>query len=412
MDRRGKDGELPPWNLWETAIGEDSQESISNLIPWISGGNDDNLPLTRLVQHDLWLHQHPKDCSNATFLLAHWHSDSFPIGAGSQITYLSSILSLAVSEGRVFVTLPYHGANHQGCTGQNYMRWSCYFAPEASKECISRAMELYSDENAWNQGILKKSNNTLGPWSGVPRIWGEPWKKMRLTEELNGAVLGDIYYYNKRRWWRAQAYRYLMRFPSEYLCNLLNQARHQAFGIKAARAIVLSLPRDLPVNFLQEQAQTPLEEFVWSKYGPWIPRPIVSIHVRQGDKGGEMTLHPFKDYINLANTLRRKFPDLENVWLSTEMQSVVDETMDVKDWKFYFTKVERQSGTIAMTKYMKSLGKRTAFDNSYVNLMMAVEADLFVGALGSGWSYIIDCMRMTNGKLNAGFLSVNSISKD
>ncbi|EFJ16118.1 hypothetical protein SELMODRAFT_422156 [Selaginella moellendorffii] len=336
MDRRGKDGELPPWNLWETAIGEDHKRASRILYHGkISGGNDDNLPLTRLVQHDLWLHQQ--------------RFDNFPIGAGSQIAYLSSILSLAVSEGRVFVTLPYHGANHQGCTGQNYMRWSCYFALEASKECISRAMELYSDENAWNQGILKKSNNTLGLWSGV---------------------------------------------PSEYLCNLLNQARHQAFGIKAARAIVLSLPRDLPVNFLQEQAQTPLEEFVWNKYGPWIPRPIVSIHVRQGDKGGEMTLHPFKDYINLANTLRRKFPDLENVWLSTEMQ----------DWKFYFMKVE--------IKYMKSLGKRTAFGNSYVNLMMALEADLFVGALGSGWSYTIDCMRMTNGKLNVGFLCVNSISKD
>ncbi|EFJ23402.1 hypothetical protein SELMODRAFT_103482 [Selaginella moellendorffii] len=382
MDNRGKNGELPPWNLWKDLV---------------HGSDDDNLPLTRLVQQDLWLHQHPKNCSNARFLLAHWHSQTAPIGVGSQMVFLSAILSSAVSEGRVFITLPFPGADHEGCTGSNHLRWSCYFAPEAAKECIHRALELYSDESAWKSGILKRSDNVFDPWAGVPnRHWGEPWKKMQPTEELDGNLIANTNETNERVWWRAQAYRYLLRFPSEYLCNLLNQARHRAFGVNAAEKVMLSITKDWQLNSSQpDDAKV------------WIPRPIVSVHVRQGDKSYEMTLHPLKDYMNLANALRRKFPELHSVWLSTEMQTVVDESDEFTDWEFYFTEVRRQYGTMHMTEYMESLGTKTAFDNSFVNLVMALEADFFVGALGSSWSYAINCLRLTGGKLKVGFLTVN-----
>ncbi|TKY61345.1 hypothetical protein E2542_SST11196 [Spatholobus suberectus] len=53
-----------------------------------------------------------------------------------------------------------------------------------------------------------------------------------------------------RRWWRAQAVRYLMRFPTEYTCNLLNEARHAAFGKIAAKMVLESLAEEWPkVNF-------------------------------------------------------------------------------------------------------------------------------------------------------------------
>lgn len=41
-----------------------------------------------------------------------------------------------------------------------------------------------------------------------------------------------------------------MRFPTEYTCNLLNEARHTAFGKIAAKMVLESIAGDWPkVNF-------------------------------------------------------------------------------------------------------------------------------------------------------------------
>lgn len=47
---------------------------------------------------------------------------------------------------------------------------------------------------------------------------------------------------------------------------------------------------------------------------------LVSMHVRQGDKGREMVIHPFKDYMALAHAIRLRFPNAQSIWLSTEVQ--------------------------------------------------------------------------------------------
>ena len=53
---------------------------------------------------------------------------------------------------------------------------------------------------------------------------------------------------------------------------------------------------------------------------PLMPRPIVSVHVRQGDKASEMRLLPFDAYMLAAHQLRAHQPFLKYVWLSTEME--------------------------------------------------------------------------------------------
>ncbi|EFJ15999.1 hypothetical protein SELMODRAFT_117224 [Selaginella moellendorffii] len=397
LDGRGENGKWPPWSL--------SQGSS------ILGGDDENLPLTRLVQHDLWLNQHPKDCSNARFLMADWFSQQTPtsIGVGSELVYLSAMFSMAVMQKRVLVTKAYHGANHSGCLGLDRARWSCYFLPEASSECIARALELSSQKEPWDQGLLVNFDYNHG-WT-VPRLWGEPWKRIEPSVELDGVLMADVNGNNERRWWRAQVFRYLMRFPSEYLCNLLNVARNEAFGEAAARLILKNYPQgNWNSNNHSSHSESPMEANVWSSYGPWIPRPLVSIHVRQGDKNIDMEVHPFKDYMKLAMRLRKKFPHINCVWLSTEMQNVIDESKEYEGWNFFFTDIKRQVGATSMAEYMASLGKRKNFENSYVNLLMAADCDFFVGVLGSTWSYAIDCLRMTSGKVKAGFLTVNPVN--
>lgn len=63
-----------------------------------------------------------------------------------------------------------------------------------------------------------------------------------------------------------------------------------------------------------------IEEFVWSNHKPWMPRPLLSMHVRMGDKACEMKVVEFEEYMSLADRIRKRFPQLNSVWLSTEMQ--------------------------------------------------------------------------------------------
>ncbi|XP_024543615.1 uncharacterized protein LOC9661930 [Selaginella moellendorffii] len=323
---------------------------------------------------------------------------------------MAGMLGAALIQGRVFITKDYHGARHKGCTGSNHARWSCYFVPEASEECMERALRLAEQKQAWDEGIIKEFSGDQ--WNGeIPSFWGEPWKAMRPTVGVKDKLMTN-YHTNHRRWWRAQALRYLTRFPSEYLCNLLNKERHRAFGEEVAKLVLKTLGTEWPHtrNESKRNSSNPMEEHVWSDYGPWMPRPLLSIHVRQGDKASEMRVVSFDEYMKLANVLRKRFPHVRSVWLSTEMQNVVDESKEYKGWKFYYSDVPRQVGTIRMAEYMALLGDKQAFNTAFINLVMAAECDFFVGVLGLTWSYIIDDLRMTSGKLKAGFLSVNSIN--
>ncbi|KAJ9682507.1 hypothetical protein PVL29_018432 [Vitis rotundifolia] len=150
-----------------------------------------------------------------------------------------------------------------------------------------------------------------------------------------------------------------------------------------------------------------IEEFVWSNHKAWIPRPLLSLHVRMGDKACEMKLVEFEEYMRLADRLRQQFPHLNSIWLSTEMQEVIEKSNLYPHWKFYYTNVRRQVGNTTMATYEASLGREISTNYPMVNFWMAAEADFFVGALGSTWCYLIDGMRNTGGKVMAGYLSVN-----
>ncbi|KAL6132492.1 hypothetical protein ACLB2K_064734 [Fragaria x ananassa] len=263
-------------------------------------------------------------------------------------------------------------------------------------------------EDAWrNDSIKAKENYTSKQiWAGrTPRIWGEPWSYLQPTTVINGTLIA---YHRKmdRRWWRAQAVRYLLRFQTEYTCRLLNVARHAAFGKQAANMVVKNFEgewsKDVTVN-----ERSDIEEFVWSNHKPWMPRPLLSMHVRKGDKACEMKVVEFEDYMSLADRIRKRFPQLNSVWLSTEMQEVIDKSRGYPHWNFYYTNVTRQVGNMTMATYETSLGRETSTNYPLVNFLMATEADFFIGALGSTWCFLIDGMRNTGGKVMAGYLSVN-----
>lgn len=421
LDSRAENESFPPWTIWKGMLDNlplstpDEKrlyyrhDAISQgaYPPWIKGSDEENYPLTRKVQRDIWMHQHPLNCrdQNVKFLVADW--ERLPgFGMGAQFAGMCGLLAIAINEKRVLVTNYYNRADHDGCKGSSRSSWSCYFFPETSQECKERAFELMKQKEAWDKGIITVKENYTSKeiWSGhIPRVWGSPWSYLQPTTEVNGTLIA---YHRKmdRRWWRAQALRYLMRFETEYTCNLMNNARHSAFGWEAAKMVLES-----PINDFQDagKARYDIEKFVWSSHKPWIPRPLLIMHVRMGDKACEMKVVGFEDYMQLAERIRKNFPELKSIWLSTEMQEVVGKTRMYPHWKFYYTNVTRQVGNITMATYEASLGREVSTNYPLVNFLMAAEADFFTGALGSTWSYLIDGMRNTGGKVMSGYLSVN-----
>lgn len=426
LDKRGENGSFPPWTMWRGMLGlELRQQTLTNTEkhmpsgynmkfegaypPWIVGSDEDNFPSTRRIQQDLWMHQHPQNCydSKLRFLIADW--ERLPgFGIGAQLAGMSGLLAIAINENRILVTNYYNRADHNGCQGLSRSHWSCYFFPETSQECRQRAFDLMRSQEAWDNKIVTVKENYTSKeiWSGrIPRKWGNPWSSLQPTTDIDGSLLMS-HRKMDRRWWRAQAIRYLMRFRSEYTCHLLNVARHASFGMQAAEMVIATLPSAWPKVALN-RSQSDIELFVWSNHKPWIPRPFLSMHVRMGDKACEMKVVGFENYIQLANRIRVNFPNLNSIWLSTEMQEVIDNSRLYPHWKFYYTNVTRQVGNITMATYEASLGRETSTNNPLVNFIMATEADFFIGALGSTWCYLIDGMRNTGGKVMSGYLSVN-----
>ncbi|XWS58418.1 hypothetical protein CRYUN_Cryun08bG0032300 [Craigia yunnanensis] len=422
FDTRAGAGRFPPWTTWKgsldmypaTAADENIRSfkrqaaSDGAYPPWIVGSDEENYPLTRTVQRDIWIHQHPINCrdSNIKFLVADW--EKLPgFGIGAQLAGISGLLAIAINEKRVLVTRYFNRADHDGCKASRNS-WSCYFFLETSQECRDRAFELMRSKEAWEKGIIKgKDNyNSKEIWAGkIPRVWGDPWSYLQPTTEINGSLIA-FHHKMDRRWWRAQAVRYLMRFQTEYTCGLMNIARHAAFGKEAAKLVLASIDKEWP-KVIMNKPKSDIEEFVWSNHKPWVPRPLLSMHVRMGDKACEMKVIKFEGYMELADRILKRFPNLNNIWLSTEMQEVINKTKLYPHWNFYYTNVTRQVGNITMAIYEASLGRKTSTNYPLVNFLMAVESDFFIGALGSTWCFLIDGMRNTGGKVMAGYLSVN-----
>jgi hypothetical protein len=72
---------------------------------------------------------------------------------------------------------------------------------------------------------------------------------MQPTIEINKTLFVH-YNASNRLWWRAQAIKYLMRFPTTYMCSLMNLARHEAFGVEAAKLVIKTLPNNWPIKFI------------------------------------------------------------------------------------------------------------------------------------------------------------------
>ena len=89
-------------------------------------------------------------------------------------------------------------------------------------------------------------------------------------------------------------------------------------------------------------------------------------------------------------------------------QTVINEAKEhYKEWRFFYTDNVRQVGGTMMAIYEKSVGKQVLVEKSLANLLTSAECDYFVGTLGSNWNRLINELRLTNGRLRAGYVTLN-----
>eukprot|EP00850_Spirogloea_muscicola_P008368 SM000044S16015 [mRNA] locus=s44:523378:526184:- [translate_table: standard] len=434
----------PQWLVasCDPAVGNMSCLTASQ-PPWVRGHESDNLAGTRAAQAYMWWLQHPRDCADPSlrFLYVSWPS-LVKKGVGAQLHFIADRYSYAIAKGRIMVFQNnYLRGGHAGCEAHGKeLSFECYFLPEAAPACKARVAKLWEAQGAEGgeddvvMGEPTREQVGTTHWayrsdmSAFCAKWGCPDGWMKPSDEVLGRMK-----VHPLDWFRAQQIRYLLRYPSEYLCRVTNQARHASYGMWVAhRHLEATLAQRFLLSMgdpgLSSNFTGDLEDGLWAEHDEVLaPRPYISLHVREGAKGREMTLFPFRAYMEEAERVRRSDPNVRTVWLATMLTSVVEEGFFNYGWRwrFFFTKQRRLQGeeengdfddiplptTEGMSKdEVKKLVRanlRESVDMSFANLMVQAEADYFIGTLGSNWDRLIDELRKTNGRLSAGYIALN-----
>ncbi|CAI5948669.1 unnamed protein product, partial [Closterium sp. NIES-65] len=320
-------------------------------------------------------------------------------------------------------------------------------------------------------------------------------------------------------WWRAQAVRFMLRWPSAHLCHVINQQRHTAYGMHVANRIARfaetqsdliaaikatshnstsraastnstpgtnsrnsstsastessdgSLPAEAAavggMSFASPGVRAVLARAPWPFHSPapslapdrqqaalgegvqgvgmggeavgesgsggwrrcdaeggssgraaeavsrlagevaheaYMVRPLVAVHVRGSDKEEEMGLLGLPVYMYFAHQLRLLLPDLRHAWINTESQAVIDSLTSYREWTFLYSSNARQASSSNNTR---EYDDKQSVAASFASLLIASQADVFIGTLGSNWSRLMNELRSTNGRLFNTFIALN-----
>jgi hypothetical protein len=137
-----------------------------------------------------------------------------------------------------------------------------------------------------------------------------------------------------------------------------------------------------------------------------IPHPLISLHIRHGDKAKEAGLIPVSAYMKMIEDaqLKEKY-GARSIFLSTEDPESVDDLLREYNatWDIYYTKVPRFN--LSPLGSMERIGPERETLISFSQLLLAVEADFFVGTRSSNWCRLIDELRKVNGKARTSYLT-------
>ena len=309
-------------------------------------------PLTELAQRYIWKRQHPRECGKARFLINPLHRDG---GFGSQIHVATWALHYALDEGMVMTwghddCWPY--ADEETC-GHN-RNCGCFFQPltNCSAEDVARNHTRIDVAELMYSHYMTVQRNTPAPRALT--------RKLRRYFSFTNEEI--------RYWWRTQATAYLMRFNERTLGAIL----------------------DIRSNALN--------------YGDFafpLPKGSIHAHIRAGDKFNEMQLVPSSTFLSTALRLsvENPFAYSKFLYVASDSSERIQDCLNARPdgWTIGHAHMYRKPAGQVNTEvqapgYADGHVGRLALHH-LTELMLALEADAWIGTRGSSWNRLIDELR-------------------
>lgn len=343
------------------------------------------MALTKIVQRYIYEKQHPSNCGSQRYLILNKFPGDDAFGLGAIVQRISDYLSVAIQTNSILLyatdTSPGEHFLSEDGAGPCGRSLDCIFqelsncSSEAQKGLKSNTQSIFSDGqlDLDVEAFLSKHKYP------VPLVFEEALKKIQ--PDITGEML--------KYWWRAQAAAYIMRF------NRNTSRRLKQFRLGEGTK---QLGIQWDVNGDPKEVNVPFP----------IPEGTISMHVRHGDKGSEMRLVPFNDYVVRAEKFSAENPlgNWKRAFLSTEDPNVIEQMKTMaritpftysgsnSRWTWYWTDIPRLN--TGPETQLREFGNRTDLTIKWMlQLVMAIECDVFVGTRGSGWNRLIDSLRCT-----------------
>ncbi|KAF3914106.1 hypothetical protein AA313_de0205717 [Arthrobotrys entomopaga] len=374
---------------------------------WLSmiEGQDEHgmMALTHPVQRYIHTKQNPQSCTGQRYLILNKLLGDDAFGIGAVVQRLADYLSIAIQTNTILLyatdhspgehfftektttttTTPDDGGEESSECGRSF---DCIFhklsnctSPAQKGLDITHQTLFTTDKSGLEVDLDVDAYLTEHP-SPVPPLFETAMKKIQ--PDVSGEML--------KYWWRAQAAAYIMRFNERAAKRLkelrIGEGGTQQMGIRWDE------------NGEAQDVDMPFP----------MPEGTVSIHVRHGDKGSEMRLVPFNDYVVKAEKFVAENPlgTWKRAFLSTEDPNVIEQMKPMARitpfsypgsnarWTWYWSDIPRLNS--GPETQLKEFGDRTDMTLKWMlQLVMAIECDVFVGTRGSGWNRLIDSLRCT-----------------
>lgn len=316
---------------------------------------------THAVQQAIYAHQHPADCSTAKFVVSKGHV--LPAGIGSHLHVAGMHLAYALQHGRIFFFGDETGAGWTDNVTCTVRTWECFF--RAPTHC-PRSLLTAPGADVVEMQYERVADGSMDH-RDAPPVFGHYFDR-----HFPGASK-----HLRKFWWRGQSVAYLMRLNDAALGHIVKMRTEKSSQrLKGAGRLDVASAATIP-----------------------LPRGVVHVHIRHGDKGDEMTLQGGKVYADAAEklaqlhlqTLRRE------MFVSSEDDAAIAEiTTLLPKWEFLWYDLPRSNlGPLAQVNALGADHAATTTLQHLQQLMISLEADAWVGTRASNWNRLIDEFRCT-----------------
>jgi len=339
---------------------------------------------TQLAQYELWRHQNPETCDGKKFLVALVETGESSgarkmkgrgRGIGSLIQIAAVNLLLAKRNDRILVFDSKHDTNWASapmCSSSNM--FLCHFLPitncTVSQEDIDSAGD-FPPRELWGHGPCSNYGKCA---TGAARVLRTTKNfGFRYQDMFNLPDVGPLYAAELR----AMDCAYVAREKQIYWAVMQAMAYLTRLQDTTRAAI-----RSLQADAFDNRTLAPQ---------------TVSIHMRFGDKSREGSLQSEQRYITLANSISANY---SAYFVSTEDQLALDRVRDQLTRPVWFVRgkrLAREERETALTELARQGDASGMFVDAWLNLLLAIQCDAYIGTLSSTWNRMLDALRSTVG---------------